>query len=253
MGVSSPEHPTVPVAALQALITNPALARELSPGLYTALPPEADAAPYDRKAALYDAVVGRSVYHRVVWGTSARAYTRFGRAALDAAGPDPFAEIGCGSLLFTAAMYRETPSVSPVLIDRSLRMLRRAITRLDGGGARNNGWLALHADAAALPLRPGAFSSILSLNLLHVPCDRDRIVSQIGRLLIPGRGRLFASSLIRSGRWGDAALALLHRTGEFGVPLTAEQVCDTIAGGWGRVESLRVEGNMAFVVVRHAG
>jgi len=172
---------------LNAVLSSPDAVRELGPGLYTAFPQDAGAAPYDRRAIVYDAVVRWSIYHRIFWGTSTLAYRRFSRAA------------------------------------------------------------------AAVPVHAGIFSSILSLNLLHVECDRTAIVTEFSRLLIPGRGRLFVSSLIRSGRWSDAYLTMLHRAGEFGPPQTLDELCETVAGRWGVVESTRVQGNMSFLVVRHAG
>ena len=233
---------------LNSVLSSPDAVRELGPGLYTAFPQDGGAAPYDRRAVFYDAVVQWSIYHRIFWGASTLEYSRFGRAALDAAGGGRFAEIGCGSLLFTAQMYRDAHSASVTLVDRSIQMLHRAVTRLGSGGV-----VALHADAAAVPVHAGIFSSILSLNLLHVECDRTAIVTEFSRLLIPGRGRLFVSSLVRSGRWSDAYLTMLHRAGEFGAPQTLDELCEKVAGRWGVVESAHVEGNMSFLVVRHAG
>jgi len=231
------------------------MVQELSPGLYTALPERTSAAAYDRKAAAYDAVVGRSAYHRVFWGTSPRAYARFGRAAFEAPDDGPFAEIGCGSLLFTAPMYTATPRrASVVLVDRSLRMLRRGLARLTLGEVQRPAGIAmLHADAAALPLHAASLSTILSLNLLHVPCDRRAITAEWARLLAPGRGRLFVSALVRSRRWSDAWLSLLHRSGELGPPLTVDELRHLVADGWAMVESVTLEGNMCFIVARHAG
>jgi SAM-dependent methyltransferase len=201
----------------------------------------------------YDAVVGRSLYHRIFWGTSAAAYTRFGREALEAASGGHFAEIGCGSLLFTAAMYRDARSTSVVLVDRSLAMLRRGLARLGPDTSRPAGITALHADAANLPIRLAALSAILSLNLLHVPCDRAGITAEWARLLLPGCGRLFVSSLVRSGRWSDAYMWLLQRAGELGAPLSRDELIEAVAGRWGIVESVTIEGSMCFLVVRHAG
>jgi SAM-dependent methyltransferase len=209
-------------------------------------------ASYDRKAAAYDAVVGRSLYHRIFWGTSAAAYSRFGRKALDAAGGGHFTEIGCGSLLFTASMYRDARSTSAVLVDRSLAMLCRGLARLGPDASRAPGVTALHADAAKMPIRPGAFSAILSLNLLHVPCDRAGITAEWARLLLPGYGRLFVSSLVRSGRWSDAYMSLLQRAGELSAPLPPDELIEAVAGQWGIVESAAIEGSMCFLVVRHA-
>jgi SAM-dependent methyltransferase len=222
--------------------------------MYTSFAAGAAFAPYDRRAAVYDAIVGRSIYHRTFWGTSPHAYARFGRAALAAAHDGHFAEVGCGSLLFTAPMYLAAHGRSIVLVDRSLQMLRRGVRRLDS--ARNvlpAGITVLHADAAALPVRAGSFTTILSLNVLHVPCDRRAIVAEWARTLVPGHGRLFVSALVRSGRWSDAWLAILHRAGELGPPVTLDELRETVAGRWAVVESMTVEGNMCFLVVRHAG
>jgi len=240
--------------AFGSLLSDSSLVRELSPGLYSALPKSLAAAAYDRRAVGYDAVVGRPSYHRVFWGSSPRTYARFGRGAFDVA-DGPFAEIGCGSLLFTASMYKDGRLGHPiVLVDRSLRMLQRGLARIALGNAEPPaGITLLHADAAALPLRAASLSTILSLNLLHVPCDRRAIVAEWARLLVPGRGRLFVSALVRSGRWSDAWLSLLHRAGELGPPFTVDELRDVIASGWAAVESMTVEGNMCFVVARHAG
>jgi SAM-dependent methyltransferase len=151
-------------------------------------------------------------------------------------------------------MYARARAQTTILSDRSLQMLRRAVKRLtDDGRTFPSGVVVLHADGAKLPVRPGLFSSILSLNLLHVQCDRRALVAEFRRTLVPGSGRLFVSSLIRSGRWSDKYMSLLHRTGELGIPLTCDELGETVAAGWGRIESSRVEGNMSYLVVRHAG
>lgn len=212
------------------------------------------AAPYDRKAAVYDAIVGRPAYSRVFWGTSPRSFARFGRAALEAAGDGPFGEVGCGSLLFTAPMYRDAGAGSVALVDRSMGMLSRGRKRLESPDrALPAGIAMVQADGAAMPLRTGIYSAILSLNLLHVPCDRTAIVAEWAGCLLPGRGRLFVTSLVRSGRWSDAWLSFLHRAGELASPVTREQLCETVAGRWAVIESVALEGNMCFLVVRHAG
>lgn len=106
---------------------------------------------------------------------------------------------------------------------------------------------------AAMPVRSGVFSSILCLNVFHVPCDGDAIAAEFSRTLVPGYGRLFVSSLVRSGGWSDTYMAALHRMGELAAPVTRDELCAKVAGRWGVVESATVEGNMCFLVVRHAG
>jgi SAM-dependent methyltransferase len=226
---------------------------KLEAGIYSALPASAAGAAYDRKAAIYDAIVGRSIYHRIVWGTTTRRYSEFGCTALAAAGSEPFLEIGCGSLLFTREMYRVPAAGARVISDRSAAMLRRAVKRLGPAVHADRPPIVLHADAASLPLISGAFGSILMLNVLHVPCDRHAILAECARLLIPGRGRLFATCLGRSGRWSDAAIEFFYRAGELGVPLTHDEISTMVTDRWGAIESCRVEGNMVFAVVRHRG
>jgi len=237
---------------LDTILLDPGAVRDLGRSLFSAIPP--GPAPYDRKAALYDAVVGRSLYHRMFWGTSARAFAHFARTAVDASSGGWFAEAGCGSLLFTHALYSEAGGPPAVLVDRSLRMLYRGLKQLRVGGREPRRNVALlHADVCALPVRSGVFSSILSLNLLHVPCEAVVIAQELGRILHPAHGRLFLSCLVRSGRWSDAYMTLLYRVGELAKPWTVEQLKRTVAAGWGAIESTRVDGNMCFMVIRHAG
>lgn len=218
------------------------------------MPEQARAAPYDRKATIYDAVVGLSLYNRVFWGTTPAAFTRFARRALDAAGRGNFAEAGCGSLLFTSSLYAQHNAAMALLVDRSIQMLRRGMKRLaPGHGVPPDTVAALHADVASLPVRTAAFDSLLCLNVLHVPCDVAAITAEFARVLVPGRGRLFVSALVRSGRWSDSYMKALHRAGELAAPVTLDVLCERVAGTWGAVESATLQGNMGFVVVRHSG
>jgi hypothetical protein len=93
-------------------------------GVISALPADDEGAPYDRKAAVYDRVVGARAYNRVVWGTSIAAYREFACEAL-ASGTGPMLHAGCGSAVFTAGVYRRA-SRPLVLVDRSVGILARA-------------------------------------------------------------------------------------------------------------------------------
>jgi hypothetical protein len=128
-------------------------------------------------------------------------------------------------------MYGDGASGPVVLSDRSLGMLNRAVKRLrHRSGPRRQPLMMLQADGASLPLASHTFSSLLLLNPLHVVCDRPGIVAECGRLLIPGRGRLFATCLVRAGRRGGAALAFLHRTGKLvGLQTMREVVRSSLA------------------------
>ena len=128
--------------------------RQLGPSLFSSLPDADRAAPYDRKAALYDAVVGRESYQRLMWGTSPGTFRRLAAAALEDADGGWFAEAGCGSLLFTYEMHRAGQGPRTLLMDRSLGMLRRGVARLaPRGGAPRGNLVLLQADLADVPIR----------------------------------------------------------------------------------------------------
>jgi hypothetical protein len=134
----------------------PAAGRTLRPagnGVVSALPTDDAGAPYDRKAAVYDRVVGARAYNRVVWGTSTAAYREFASEAL-ASGSGPMLDAGCGSALFTAGVYRRA-SRPLVLVDRSVGMLVRASGRLQGVPAG-----FVQADLSDLPFAPGCFTTV---------------------------------------------------------------------------------------------
>jgi hypothetical protein len=69
----------------------------------------------------------------------------------------------------------------------------------------------------------------------------------------PGTPAARVTSLVRSGRWSDVWLSILHRAGELDVPLTPEELGETVAGGWAIIESMSVEGSMCLLVVQHTG
>src|SRR5215218_6533602 len=79
--------------------------RSAGNGVVSALSADDAGAPYDRKAAVYDRVVGTRAYNRLVWGTSTAAYREFACEAL-ASGTGPMLDAGCGSAVFTAGVYR---------------------------------------------------------------------------------------------------------------------------------------------------
>lgn len=201
---------------------------------------------YDRRAGLYDAVVGSSLYLKVFWGTSPRSNTDFARQALASAGIGRFAEIGCGSLLFTSRIYDDMRAASATLVDRARPMLDRGQKRLEKGKAPMRRIELLHADATRLPIADASFDAVLSLNLLHVVPEPARVISECWRVLKPG-GRLFVSVLVKSGRWSDAWLASLHRAGELGPPMTLDDLRRALGG---TIESQQSDGNLAFVVAR---
>jgi ubiquinone/menaquinone biosynthesis C-methylase UbiE len=222
--------------------------RLLEPDIYSVLPEHSTRHHYDRRAALYDMVVGTRLYNSIMWGTSPRDFRAFVELALGSNLGGPFLDGGCGSLLFTAAAY--STSNRPIMaFDQSLAMLRRARKRLQNlsGGVPTHICL-LQADLNDLPFKPQSFNTVLCLNVLHQFNEAADLFSNVCRLLRPD-GRFYLTSLVINERViGDWYLRALHLAREFVRPRTRIELRRLIeTESFQSSFDLRVAGNMAFV------
>jgi len=229
-----------PAPALDALLApdRPAL-RPAGPRISSALPAGDAGAPYDRHAAVYDRLIGSPVYNRTAWGTRPQAYTDFAAEAL-AAGDGPFLDAGCGTLVFTAPVYRGAQRPL-VLSDRSTGMLERAAVRLADAPAA-----FVQADLFDLPFAPGSFSTVGCFGVLHVLADPWGALAALREHVAPG-GRLFASMLVSDRAIGRRYLRLLERAGEVGPPRSAAELVAAARETLGPSASVRRIGSMAYV------
>jgi len=209
------------------------------PGIMSALSSDDEGAPYDRRAAAYDRLVGSRAYNRVVWAASVADYEGFADEAV-AAGDGPLLDAGCGTLAFTAAAYREA-SRPLVLVDRSLGMLARAAERLVGAPAS-----LVQADVLDLPFAPKRFPTVACNAMLHVLEDPWAALAALRDQLAPG-GRLFASMLVSDRSIGRAFLAGLHRAGEVGPPRSADDLARAAHELFGQSAEVQRTGSMAWL------
>lgn len=219
----------------------------IEPGIFSALEGVQPKHDYDRMAPFYDTVVGTRVYNAAVWGSSPAAYTRFAATALDSRIDGPMLDAGCGSLLFTASLYRVTRR--PIIaFDQSISMLRRARSRLltDPGSVPEN-IVLLQADLEDLPFSPQQFSTVLFMNVLHHCSDLRTVVPELERMLSED-GNLLMTSLVSNKRLvGDVYLKMLYRSGKFARLRTAPELHENLRVLLKRRLRLRTEGNMAFI------
>ena len=227
-----------PAPALDGLLAPGRTLREVPGGLLSALSEREQGAPYDRKAAVYDRVIGSGVYNRVVWGVDRAEYRRFAAEAV-AAGDGAFLDAGCGSAVFTAPVYASATRPL-VLSDRSLGMLDRAAERLDGAPAT-----LLQADIFDLPFAPRSFATIGCFAMLHVLDEPWSALRSLAGCLAPG-GRLFASMLVTERSFGRRYAHLLHRAGELGPPRSSADLEAAAREILGDVEVSR-SGSMAWL------
>jgi SAM-dependent methyltransferase len=215
-------------------------------GIYSVLPEAAHEHLYDRRAAVYDFVVGTRLYNRVMWGTSPLDYTAFARRAVTSQPSGRFLDAGCGSMLFTARAHLEGGR-QIVAFDQSLRMLRRARARLiELGGSVPARVLLLQADLSDLPFRPGTFQTVLCMNVLHQFADAATLIPQL-KTLLDDKGQLYLTSLVSNRRFvGDRYLDILYQAGEFVRPRSSAEFKKLLDESLGRELTYRTEGNMAY-------
>src|SRR5687768_7865154 len=80
--------------------------REVEDGIYSVLPGGTHAAHlYDRRAAVYDLLVGTRLYNRVLWGDTPRYYEGFAWRAFASGAGGAVLDAACGSMLFSAPAY----------------------------------------------------------------------------------------------------------------------------------------------------
>lgn len=205
---------------------------------------------YDRRSAVYDALVSTRWYNAIMWGTSPRAYADFAREAVRSGAGERFLDAGCGSMLFTAPAYLEC--TRPIVaFDQSLAMLRRARQRLiELAGSFPKHILLLQADLTDLPFRAGLFGTILFMNVLHQFADAPALIPKLRELLAPD-GELYLTSLVSNKRLiGDCYLRALYATGEFVSPRSKLELKLILNKALGEQISYRTNGNMAFATAK---
>lgn len=230
---------------LEALV--PRQLRQVQPGLWSAVPDGQAGAPYDAKAALYDRLVGAAWYNRLMWGQPRTVYTDTAEDAL-ASADGPLLDVGCGSLAFTAGLYRR--GTRPVVaVDRSLGMLEIARGRLGGEGRVR----LVQADVFDLPVAGASFPTVTSWGFVHLFEELGPLLEALWRPVAPG-GSLHLTSLVLGPRWLSRwYLSALHRRGEVARPRTLVDVVSAVRATLGVVPDARQVGSLACVVARRPG
>jgi SAM-dependent methyltransferase len=206
------------------------------------------AAHYDRMGWLYDACCGTTLYNRAVWGTTPMRSRAFAERVFASRAHGPHVELGCGSLLFTSALYDDDRGRSCILVDQSLSMLRMARRRLRKRLGRVPSYVALvRADARSLPLAPGFASTVLSMHVLHVIADRTAFLRTLIALATPRESAIGFSSLVTTGGFRDRFLTALHRAGELSEPLSSDAFDRLAHAELPLPPTIECAGNMRFV------
>jgi SAM-dependent methyltransferase len=243
---------TEPPAAIQQLLSPSREPWMIEPGIWSVLQRKPPVTRYDARVKVYDLVVGSQMYNRLFWGSSPEKYRRFAETSLSSRDGGWHLDAGCGSLLFSAHAYARHQYRPVVLLDHSLGMLREARRRLEKlAPERRAPALLLHADLRDLPFRDGVFETVLSMGVLHLFADTERVLRGLSRLLSPS-GALFLSSLVLGRPLGNGYLRLLRLGGEVARPRSAAEIRALVHREVRGSLLLRQKGNMLFVETRRA-
>ena len=220
--------------------------RLIEDDIYSVLPDISQPHHYDRRASVYDWLVGSRLYNTIMWGSAPRDYVIFARQAIESSQDGKFLDAGCGSLLFTASTYVQTDR-QIIAFDQSLAMLRRARRRLlTVAGRVPPHIILLQADLSDLPFRSASFHTILCLNVLHQFAAATALLQNLERLLAD-EGHLFLTSLISNDRFiGDHYLSALYQMREFVPPRTRSELRSILNEALQREVTYSEKGNMAF-------
>ena len=235
-----------PLNDLKEVLAENRAVRLIEDGIYSVLPEAASKHDYDRKATVYDLIVSTRLYNLVMWGSSPLAYRTFARHALESSPNGRVLDAACGSMLFTAPVYRECQR-EIIAFDQSLAMLRRARKRLiNSFGSVPEHVRLLQADVSDLPFRPASFHTVLCMNVLHHIENATALIPNLKMLLADG-GHLYLTSLVSNNRFiGDRYLNALYASGEVVRPRSNPELKEMLEESLSQAVSYRVNGNMAF-------
>lgn len=201
---------------------------------------------YDKSfGSFYDVVACNRFYNRLVWGYWTKAFHSFCLDALGSSTSGWVLDVGCGSLAFSAKAYLRHTARPVIFLDQSIKLLRLArsrIVKLNGRIPQN--MVFVHGDVLQLPFKPKNFSTIISLNLLHVIEDIQKVLFRLKNVLTDN-GIISFTTLIENNRFADKYLHMWGRAGEL-FPRNMDQLT-SLLDALGMSVRKQIEGNMAFI------
>lgn len=237
---------TIGESILSQVISKGINPRLIEPQIYSVFQDIEVANPYDTGFGyIYDWVACNPLYNRLIWGYSVAKFASLTHDALTSSKKGYVLDLGCGSLAFTAKTYIQYSDRPVVLLDQSLKMLRRAKSRLNKLNDKvPDNMVFLHADALQLPFKSNSFSTIISQNLLHCLDDTKKLLIGLKNVLSEN-GKMYFTTLVKGNRLADRYLKALANGGKL-VSRDIEEH-QTAFNQLGMPIKYDINGNMAFI------
>ena len=201
---------------------------------------------YDGQALQYDKLISSVVYSRLMWGNSPEDYTAFCRKGVESHQEGVIADIGCGTLSFSAEVYAKSRLKNLYLCDLSYEMLSLGKKRLKAASEVGADVTFLRSDALAMPFIDESVQTLFCFGFLHLFNDPAALVKELRRLLKTG-GRLYLTSLCTDRKFSARYMKLLHKKGHVSTPKHSSEVISIISeNGFSKIES-QVKGGMVYI------
>src|SRR5690606_7826430 len=194
--------------------------KKIAPGIYSVLD-NYEGAAYDNKAVLYEKLVSKKIYNKIIWGTSPEDYKKFAEKAINSSG-GTLIDAGCGGLIQTSEIYLRAKDHC-VLVDNSSEMLKIAKGRLTKQDEKLSQHIhLLQADVFNLPFPDQVFDTVCSFGMIHLFDKKQEFVNETLRTLKSG-GSFYYSTMTTKRPISKFYMGLLRKNNEFGELFSKEQ------------------------------
>lgn len=201
---------------------------------------------YDYYAEHYDKLISNKWYNRIMWGNSPSSYAQFLEKNIINRKPGPMADVGCGTLSFTASVYADYTNDDPLfLCDHSVQSLDVAHNRLQLLDYNNQSVHFLRADALDLPFRDNTLQTVFSFGILHLLDVPEKLFDELFRI-IKKKGDLHISSLCTDRDFSQRYLQLLYKKGHVAKPKSSDDIVLMLQNAGFKVTTVEINGGMAY-------
>ena len=196
-------------------------------------------------AAAYDKMISSKLYNRLMWGSTPADYQAFAAENISEHKTGAVADIGCGSLSFTAEIYAKQKN-EILLCDFSTEMLKMGKKRLESYGTIPSEISFIRANALDMPLANKSMQTVVSYGFINVIENRTDLLNEIHRILKPN-GNLHITSLCTNRKLSARYLKLLHKKGHVATPLSSEELINIVNNNGFSVTKHTVKGGIVYI------
>ena len=202
---------------------------------------------YDAQAVQYDRLISSKLYNRLMWGNTPQDYADFNREGLARNREEVIADIGCGTLTFSADVYASVLPQNLYLCDLSYEMLRIGKTRIEHRCKGETNFTFLRADALNMPFVRESIDTLICIGFIHLLDDPAALIKEFRRILKRG-GKLYLTSLCADRKFSARYLKFLYKKGHVSIPRRSSEIVQIVReNGFTELNS-RVKGGIVYIV-----